>query len=56
MIKSVTVTNPAGDSLKLEMSRPETSGFYIQNIEGLGPSKANINISESATVDGGYYV
>lgn len=55
MIKSVTVTNYLGESLKIEMSRPETSGFYIERIEGLGPSKANINVYEKATVDGASY-
>ena len=55
MIKSVTVTNYLGESLKLELKRPETSGFYIEKIEGLGPSKANINVTERATMDGAYY-
>lgn len=55
MIKSVTVTNYLGESLKIEMSRPETSGFYIERIEGLGPSKASINVYEKATVDGASY-
>ena len=54
-MKSVTVTNYLGESLKLEMRRPETSGFYIKKIDGLGPSKANINVTERATVDGGQY-
>lgn len=55
MIRSLTVTNPAGESIRLEMTRPEKSGFYIENIEGLGPANATVNITESATVDGGYY-
>lgn len=55
MIKSVTVTNYLGESLKLELKRPETSGFYIEKIEGLGPSKTNINVIERATMDGAYY-
>ena len=55
MIKSLTVTNPTGESIRLELTRPEKSGFYIKNIEGLGPANATVNITESATVDGGYY-
>ena len=55
MIKSLTVTNPTGESIRLELTRPEKSGFYIENIEGLGPANATVNITESATVDGGYY-
>lgn len=55
MIKSVTVTNYLGESITIDMQRPDTSGFYIKSITGLGPSKANINIAERATVDGGQY-
>lgn len=56
MIKSVTVTNHLGESLKMELTRPEASaGFYIQRIEGLGPVTANINITERAIGDGASY-
>lgn len=55
MIKSVTVTNYLGESLKIEMTRPESSGFYIQKIEGLGPCTTNINITERASMDGSRY-
>lgn len=52
MIRSLTVINPKGESLKLELRKPETSGLIVQNIEGLGPSKATINATELATMDG----
>lgn len=55
MIKSLTVTNPKGESLKLELTRPERSGLIIQSIEGLGPTKATINTSETATMDGSLF-
>ena len=55
MIKSVTVTNYLGESIKLELGFPEKSGFLIQSITGLGPSKADINVSEIATNDGSIY-
>lgn len=55
MIKSVTVTNYLGESIKLELGRPELSGFLIQKIDGLGPSKANINVTEVSTNDGALY-
>lgn len=56
MIKSVTVINHLGESLKMELARPEVSaGFYIQRIEGLGPVTANINITERAIGDGASY-
>lgn len=53
MIKSITVTNYLGDSLKLELTRPERSGFAVKSVTGLGPGKANINTSEMSTTDGG---
>lgn len=55
MIKSVTVTNYLGDSIKLELTRPEESGFIIKSITGLGPGKANINTSNLSTDDGSIY-
>lgn len=55
MIKSVTAVNHLGESLKMELTRPEVSGFYIENIEGIGPAEANINITERASIDGGYF-
>lgn len=55
MIKSITVTNYLGDSLKIELARPELSGFAITSITGLGPGQANINTTEISTTDGGLY-
>ena len=55
MIKSITVTNYLGDKLKLELTRPERSGFAVKSITGLGPGKANISTSEMSTTDGGLY-
>lgn len=55
MIKSFTVTNYLGDSMKLELGRPEKSGFLIKSVSGLGPSKANIISKELATIDGALY-
>ena len=55
MIRSVTVTNYLGDSIKLELSNPESSGFIIKSIDGLGPGTASINVTEIATNDGSIY-
>ena len=53
MIKKVTVTNHLGESTTLELGYPEKSGFLIRGgIDGLGPPKANINTTESASSDG----
>lgn len=55
MIKSVTVTNYLGDRIKLELARPELSGFAVVSIDGLGPGKSTINATEVSTVDGGIF-
>lgn len=55
MIKSLTITNHLGDSIVLELMRPEKSGFIVKSINGLGPVKANINMTNSATSDGAMY-
>lgn len=55
MIKSITVTNYLGDSIKLDLARPEESGFVVTSVTGLGSGKANINMTEIATNDGGLF-
>jgi len=55
MIKSVAVTNHLGESIILELRFPEKSGFLVRGIEGLGPSRANINTTEISSDDGSNY-
>lgn len=55
MIKSLTVTNPNNNSIVLELTRPQASGLIVQNIEGLGPAKANINVTDLASIDGSLF-
>lgn len=55
MIKSVKVTNYLGESLEMELAKPEASGFIIKSISGLGPSKATISTTSLATNDGAIY-
>jgi hypothetical protein len=55
MIKTITVTNHLGESLVLDLQRPDLSGLAIQDITGLGPCKANINMTELSTTDGSSY-
>ncbi len=52
MINAITVTNHIGESKRFELAFPEKSNFIIQNITGLGPCKADINVTEMATQDG----
>jgi hypothetical protein len=44
-----------GDSIRLDLTDPWSSGFAIKSIDGLGPSKANINTTELASNDGAIY-
>ncbi|MEG1523829.1 MAG: phage tail family protein [Clostridia bacterium] len=55
MIKAFTITNYLGDSIVLEMEKPDLSGFSIKSVKGLGPSKANINTTEVSTNDGSMF-
>lgn len=55
MIQSVEVTNHVGETIALPMQRPEESGFYIRSINGLGPVKADINITEVLSIPGGLF-
>lgn len=52
MIKKITVVNYLGDSMELDLMRPELSGFIVKDIKGLGPGKADINTTEISTNDG----
>lgn len=55
MIKSVTVTNYLGESLTLELKKPEKTGLIVKKIEGLGPPKASINVTKVSSGDGDVY-
>lgn len=58
MLKSVTITNYLGSSVtyKIKGADPEDgSGLLITEIEGLGPTKADINMTQLATADGGIF-
>lgn len=52
MIKSVTIINHLGESITLDLFHPESSGFLIKSITGLGPVKATVNTTELASGDG----
>lgn len=55
MIKSVTVTNYLGESLVMELARPEKSGLIIKSIDGLGPVSATINFDDISSGDGALF-
>lgn len=55
MIKSLTVTNESGESLYLDITRPDDTGFLLVSMNGLSPAKANINTTEIITIDGALF-
>lgn len=55
MIESVTVVNHHGESVEMVLSNPNTSGFIVKEVSGLGPAKAHINTASSAFLRGSQY-
>ena len=55
MIEGFIVTNHLGESISIELARPELSGFAVLDVTGLGPSKADINLTEMSGLDGSRY-
>ncbi len=55
VIKSVTVTNYIGESIKFDLRDPEKTGFLISSITGITPVKADVNVTDITTTDGGLY-
>ena len=55
MIESVTVINYKNEELEMVLRNPNSSGFIIKNIKGLGPGDADLNFSEHASADGGMF-
>ena len=58
MLKNVTITNYLNESVTYTFEGPtidDKSGLLITEIEGLGPVKANVNMTELATADGTIY-
>lgn len=55
MINSIIITNYLGERITLDLENPESSGFIVREIRGLGPCKATINTTEVSTNDGSIY-
>lgn len=55
MIQSITVSQPSGDSVTLELRSPEKSGFFIKSVDGLTPPRNVINFAESPNIDGALF-
>ena len=55
MIQTITVTNHLSESLTIELTSPEESGFIVLGADGFGPVKADIALTERAAVDGSLF-
>jgi hypothetical protein len=55
MIKQINVTNQLGQELELELASPEKSGLAVLEVSGIGPPKADINLTEILSIAGSAY-
>lgn len=56
MIRKIDVINFLGEAITIDLFDPEPDhGFIIESIDGLGPPKADINTTASATSDGSIF-
>ena len=52
MIKSFRIVNILGESIYLDIRRPEDTGFLVTSVTGLTPPKANVASEPLASYDG----
>src|SRR3972149_5775894 len=55
MINSFYVKTQLGDELTVELGRPEISGFLVRFIDGLDPTKADIEMTQMAMMNGAVF-
>lgn len=55
MIKSATITNYLSESITLELKNPWKTGIAVKDITGIGPVKADINMTKISSGDGSRY-
>ena len=51
MIKSISAINYRNERIDMVLDKPELSGFIVRKIDGLGPAKANINVTDTIRQD-----
>lgn len=54
MIKSFKITNHLGESLYLDIKKPEDTGFLIGSVSGLASPETDISLTEYALYDGAH--
>lgn len=45
MLRAITLISPIGDRMELSLSEPEKSGVVVENVDGLGPPPASVNMT-----------
>ena len=55
MIRSFTIINHLGDSIFIDIKKPESTGFLISSVTGLDPVKSIVSNSEIGFLDGSFY-
>jgi len=55
MIKSFKITTYLGDSIELDIRKPEDTGFLISSVTGITLPAATISATDVATMDGAVY-
>lgn len=55
MIREIKITNYVDENKTLYLTKPESSGFAIEKIDGLGPIRANIITTNIANLDGAIF-
>ena len=56
MINSITITNSRNESVILDLFDPFSSGFAIQQVDGLGPVNTSINTADYAYKPGAFFI
>ena len=55
MLKTVSVMSERAGLLSIDIRRPDLTGFVVRSIRGLGPVRADINVTGIASGDGGLF-
>ena len=55
MIQFIAVTNPQGSETVIPLGTPTDNGFAILNIDGLGPAKGTINVTDISSSNGAIF-
>lgn len=55
MIDFVAITNDVGDRMEMPLADPSDSGLAVISVDGLGPAKGTINLTDISSSDGSIF-